>query len=239
MLHFTRFTFLLTLLRWSSVVAQTSLYIPGFDPQPISANVVGVGSDGRTTWALQKGQADATDTKSYADFHGTATLVEGPKDAFLTYADASALFTIGVTCTFTHSTLAVCAIAQGGSTATQTEVITHVPVQGQSATPTATNPITTGAPLAISSGLPSVNGSASATSPSASPGPNGGVSSAITSQTPAPVNNSPSLSSPNPLQTQTQSNAAENPFGRWPVSRAITTPLCLSVAILVMLSIVV
>ncbi|KAF5330577.1 hypothetical protein D9619_005273 [Psilocybe cf. subviscida] len=106
MFYFARFVLLLAHLRWNTVLAQTSLYIPGFDPQPIAASVVGVGSDGRTTWALQKGQADTTDTKSYADFHGTATLVQGPKDASLTYADASAQFTIGVACTFTHSTLA-------------------------------------------------------------------------------------------------------------------------------------
>lgn len=38
-----------------AAVAQTSLFIPGFDPQPISASVAGVGPDGRTTWVLQPG----------------------------------------------------------------------------------------------------------------------------------------------------------------------------------------
>lgn len=42
------------------VAAQTSLYIPGFDPQPVSANVLGVGSDGRTTWQIQPGQPSGT-----------------------------------------------------------------------------------------------------------------------------------------------------------------------------------
>jgi hypothetical protein len=52
----------------------TSLYIPGFDPQPVSADVIGVGSDGRTTWALHKGKTDPTDTSSYPDFVGTGKL---------------------------------------------------------------------------------------------------------------------------------------------------------------------
>ena len=40
------------------VTAQsTSLYIPGFDPQPISADIVGVDSSGHTTWDLTPLQA--------------------------------------------------------------------------------------------------------------------------------------------------------------------------------------
>ncbi|KAF8969591.1 hypothetical protein BDZ97DRAFT_1754435 [Flammula alnicola] len=61
--------------RFTGIDAQsqssTALYIPGFDPQPISADVIGVGPDGRTTWALHQGKPDATDTASYADFIGT------------------------------------------------------------------------------------------------------------------------------------------------------------------------
>jgi len=49
----------------------TSLYIPGFDPQPVSAHIAGVGSDGRTTWILQRGTVNAADTSSYAGFFGT------------------------------------------------------------------------------------------------------------------------------------------------------------------------
>ncbi|KAK7693920.1 hypothetical protein QCA50_003494 [Cerrena zonata] len=61
-----------------SAVAQTSLYIPGFDPQPISAGIIGVGSDGRTTWQLQPGVTSG----SFDDIGliGTATLVAGPND---------------------------------------------------------------------------------------------------------------------------------------------------------------
>lgn len=47
----------------------TSLYVPGLDENaPLSASVLGVDGDGRTTWALFKGQPEATDTSSYGDF---------------------------------------------------------------------------------------------------------------------------------------------------------------------------
>ncbi|CAA7270958.1 unnamed protein product [Cyclocybe aegerita] len=117
------------LLRCVQCQLSTSLYVPGFDPQPMSASVVGVGVDGRTTWALRKGQPDTVDTSSYPDFFGTATLVHGPNDASLTYADSRAQFTIGQICTFSENTLAICTIVAQGSTATQTDVITHYPVQ--------------------------------------------------------------------------------------------------------------
>jgi len=37
---------------WIDVVAETSLYIPGFDEQPVSVDILGVGLDGRTTWQI-------------------------------------------------------------------------------------------------------------------------------------------------------------------------------------------
>ncbi|KZT27903.1 hypothetical protein NEOLEDRAFT_1130398 [Neolentinus lepideus HHB14362 ss-1] len=43
-----------------SVQAQTSLYIPGFDDQPLSASLIGVGSDDRTTWAIMSGAVTGT-----------------------------------------------------------------------------------------------------------------------------------------------------------------------------------
>ncbi|KAF9479268.1 hypothetical protein BDN70DRAFT_784243, partial [Pholiota conissans] len=109
--------------------AVTSLYIPGFDPQPVSADVIGVDGAGRTTWAIHRGSATGTDT-GLDNFLGTATLVEGAQDASLTYANADAQFTIGMQCTFSESTLAVCTIEAQGSTATQTEFISRQPIQG-------------------------------------------------------------------------------------------------------------
>ncbi|KAF4614926.1 hypothetical protein D9613_002581 [Agrocybe pediades] len=59
-----------------------------------------------------------------------ATLVEGPNDASLTYANAQTQFTIGESYSFTESTLAVCRIvAQGGQAVTQTEIISRARVQ--------------------------------------------------------------------------------------------------------------
>jgi hypothetical protein len=40
--------------------AETSLYLPDFDPQPISADVLGVGPDGETTYLIQAGQPTGT-----------------------------------------------------------------------------------------------------------------------------------------------------------------------------------
>lgn len=45
----------------TAVVADTSLYIPGFGGQgPVSVDVVGVDSNGRTTWRIQPGQQTGT-----------------------------------------------------------------------------------------------------------------------------------------------------------------------------------
>lgn len=58
----------------SDVNAQVSIYIPGFEPQPVSADVVGVGMDCRTTWALHKGSyptVNGVSSMTYPDFIGT------------------------------------------------------------------------------------------------------------------------------------------------------------------------
>ncbi|KAJ3922344.1 hypothetical protein F5877DRAFT_64180 [Lentinula edodes] len=110
-----------------SVIAQsTSLYIPGFDPQPISANIVGVDSNGRTTWDLLPGSV--TDD-SEGGFIGTVTLVEGSDGAHLTYADASLSLTLGYDCTFS-SGQAICSGVENdeGITFTETEAISSFAV---------------------------------------------------------------------------------------------------------------
>ena len=40
-------------LPWTVAIANTSLYIPGYDEEPVSVTVIGVGPDGRTTWRIQ------------------------------------------------------------------------------------------------------------------------------------------------------------------------------------------
>lgn len=44
----------------TDAAAITSLYIPGFDPQPVTANELGVGSDGLTTWLIAPGVSSGT-----------------------------------------------------------------------------------------------------------------------------------------------------------------------------------
>ena len=41
---------------WTVVVADTSLYIPGFNEQPVSVTNIGVDSNGRTTWQIVPGK---------------------------------------------------------------------------------------------------------------------------------------------------------------------------------------
>lgn len=44
----------------TDATALTSLYIPGFDPQPVTADELGVGSDGQTTWLIAPGVSSGT-----------------------------------------------------------------------------------------------------------------------------------------------------------------------------------
>lgn len=49
----------------------TALYIPGFDPQPLIADVGGVGSGDHTTWLIHAGKPTGTEDPS--DFQGTGS----------------------------------------------------------------------------------------------------------------------------------------------------------------------
>ncbi|KAF9793246.1 hypothetical protein BJ322DRAFT_114057 [Thelephora terrestris] len=70
-------------LSLSFVTADTSLYIPGYEDEPVSVTVLGVGSDGRTTWRIEPGTP--TGTVSPVVFIPTvwSTMVQGPSDAVL------------------------------------------------------------------------------------------------------------------------------------------------------------
>ncbi|KAG6876179.1 hypothetical protein C0992_000560 [Termitomyces sp. T32_za158] len=122
-----------------AAVAQTSLFIPGFDPQPISADILGVDAQGRTTWALHQGAL--TDTFEEPSFPGTATLVEGANDAFFTYADPSGLFTVGTECTLSGG-LAICSATVSGEPATESDTANFINVQ-VGTTAVLTSPIVT------------------------------------------------------------------------------------------------
>jgi len=118
----------------ASALAQTSLYIPGFDPQPISADILGVDSQGRTSWALHPGTQ--TDTAEDPGFVGTATLVEGPTDVSFTYAYSG--LTIGLECSLS-SDLAICSSTSGTVVLTESETASRMVVQvGTTASPAPT-----------------------------------------------------------------------------------------------------
>ncbi|TFY77816.1 hypothetical protein EWM64_g6196, partial [Hericium alpestre] len=106
--------------------AEFSMYIPGMDPQPISASEIGVDSQGRTSWLITP-----MTTGEEAGLLGPATVVEGPNDAVLTYAVGP--LNAGILCTYSGN-LAICtAVASGEGephTATQTETIASFAVQG-------------------------------------------------------------------------------------------------------------
>ncbi|KAI9435178.1 hypothetical protein H4582DRAFT_1973411 [Lactarius indigo] len=76
--------------------ADTSLFVPGFDPQPLSAAELGTDGQGRTTWEIVPGSPTGTFTE--VDFVGTATLVEGPNDAHLVYNNAPLSVTLDIQC---------------------------------------------------------------------------------------------------------------------------------------------
>ena len=98
------------------VRADTSLFIPGFDSQPLSVGDLGTDGQGRTTWEIVPGTP--TGTFSEPAFIGTgappffcfppvvaqclthepATLVEGPNDAHLVYNNAELSITMDVQC---------------------------------------------------------------------------------------------------------------------------------------------
>ncbi|KAI0247341.1 hypothetical protein BJV78DRAFT_945165 [Lactifluus subvellereus] len=78
------------------VSADTSLFIPGFDPQPLSVENLGTDGQGRTTWEILPGTP--TGISDEVAFVGTATLVEGPNDAHLAYNNAQMSVTLDIQC---------------------------------------------------------------------------------------------------------------------------------------------
>ncbi|KAK0211210.1 hypothetical protein DFS33DRAFT_1407790 [Desarmillaria ectypa] len=167
-------------------LGQTSLYVPGFDSQPLSVEVAGVGN-GHTTFVIQPA-SDATDN----GFVGTATLVEGSDYASLTYVapDPSAGITVGYECSIAAG-VAVCSGVADGVTILETETVSAFSVEG-GATSTAAGTVVTGSSSTIKSGSSSIarsgSGSSSGTATStgtaaSSTGSNSGSAISASSQT--------------------------------------------------------
>ncbi|KAI0797457.1 hypothetical protein C8Q75DRAFT_801407 [Abortiporus biennis] len=164
-----------------STFAQTSLFIPGMDPQPVAGQVAGVGTDGRTTWLISPGVPSGT--LSDNGFSGVATLIVGPSDAELILSEpvaGGALFG-DEKCVLKGDGSADCtAIVSdpnaGLSTIFETESVIFIPIQGATAAPSTPTSSPTSAP-----GTSPSAGSSSGTSGTAKPGSSSNSSGSPTS----------------------------------------------------------
>jgi len=165
------------------VLGQISLYVPGFDPQPLSANELGVGTDGRTTWEIQAGAATGTEEVA---FPGTATLVEGSSDAVLAYNIPALTMSVVEACSIADG-IAVCtAVANGATTVVETETASGFLVQG-GATAVASVTSTAGSSSATATG-PAATSSGFSTRSTQASGSSGSSTSASTATASAAVN---------------------------------------------------
>ncbi|KAG7092914.1 hypothetical protein E1B28_009219 [Marasmius oreades] len=157
-------------------VGQTSLWIPGFDEQALSADVVGVDTaQGRTTYQIQRGASTAP-TDDESGFTGTFTLVEGADYASYSYVQDGV--SLVVACSISGS-LGLCSGSDGSTTVTETETVQPFLVQGGK---TLANTAPTGTPATnTGGGTPSgTTGTTRTTSnapPSQTKNPNAALSS--------------------------------------------------------------
>ncbi|VDC01564.1 unnamed protein product [Peniophora sp. CBMAI 1063] len=159
-------------------LADVSLVVPGFDEQPLSVTELGVGADGRTTWALMPGVA--TNTDEDVGFFGTAILVEGPNDVHLVDSVPELSMTLDISCTIANG---VADCVGNGYDSTPIPLGTQGPflVQGNAAAATAT----AGSPSATGSTGANASAGSSASVTPAPTGSSASSSSTATSATPS------------------------------------------------------
>ncbi|KAI0048167.1 hypothetical protein FA95DRAFT_1605494 [Auriscalpium vulgare] len=214
----------------TSVQADTSLFIPGFDEQPLSAVNLGVDAAGRTTWAIAPGAL--TGTWQEAAFYGTATLVEGPNDAHVSYANTDLSLSFDIECGLQNG-VAACTAPVGYFTTPYifTESAAPFIVQGGQPAP---------APTSAASSLPSSPASVPTPSPSLSvPASSAPPSSSgfVTSASPSSLTASPSAPTDtelNPVASPAASGSSVPNAGAAVSASAVG--LCLSAGIALMLS---
>ncbi|RPD66531.1 hypothetical protein L226DRAFT_479272 [Lentinus tigrinus ALCF2SS1-7] len=149
--------------------AETTLFIPGFDPQQITVDVEGVDASGHTTYRFGPGVTSGT-FEDEPGIIGSATLVAGATDAHLVWNNPEAGISMSEDCGIANG-IAVCTAVAAVDGVIQTVVATETAsgfvVQGDAAaatnapsgsgaTPTAGSALTTG---------PSATSSASGASP--------------------------------------------------------------------------
>ncbi|KAI9057532.1 hypothetical protein FKP32DRAFT_1598096 [Trametes sanguinea] len=169
------------------VAAATSLYIPFFDPDPVTAAVEeGVDDTGHTTWRLGPGVPSGTLTGD-SDLFTSATLVADATSAHLVENDSALSFAITVDCGISNG-VAVCTDvgSEAGfvstTTATETASAFEVQVGSATGTPAGTATTTGSATQTAASTTGASAGSGSGSAPTA-PGSSTGTSSASQSAT--------------------------------------------------------
>ncbi|KAM6503229.1 hypothetical protein JOM56_000172 [Amanita muscaria] len=154
----------LALFACSAYGAETSIFVPGFDPQPLSMDYITTDTKGHTVWALY---ATGDPSNDIVAVPGTLTLVEGSDYMSLGYSYPS--LTIHEECSLA-SDAAVCTVTSSGTTETGTiSPITKLPAvigtPAPSTTPTTSSATSGSAPGAS---VTSITSTASASNPTKS-----------------------------------------------------------------------
>ncbi|TFY69959.1 hypothetical protein EVG20_g2921 [Dentipellis fragilis] len=195
------------------VYADTSLWIPGFDPQPLSVVILGADANQHTTWEILPGSL--TGTFSQPTFIGTAIMIQGPQDAHVTWQGDGDLAgqSFEITCSVT-GIVADCTAPNGYFTTPYVFPQTVEPF------------IVQGGQYAATSAPPVVQTSAAQATSAAPPQPS--VTSALPAPTSAPpASSASSVSSPSAAPSSSNTGSATTqPPGTTPIPSAslITSP---------------
>ncbi|KAI0647451.1 hypothetical protein C8Q79DRAFT_628870 [Trametes meyenii] len=162
-------------LQATLAAAQTSLFIPGFDPQAITADIEGVDAQGRTTYRIGPGATSGT-YDDPAGIIGSATLVADATEAHLVWDYPAGSISMSEGCAIATDGVAVCSAVVSAEGTLQSAIVTQTVepflVQGGSGTavPTAASGASGASPTSGATASPSNSsptGSSTSTSASA------------------------------------------------------------------------
>ncbi|KAJ6531159.1 hypothetical protein B0H19DRAFT_1082123 [Mycena capillaripes] len=169
-------------LSYVAADSETTIIVPFGDPQPISADILGVDTaQGRTTWQLRQGAFTGTWTDPQGSFPGTATLVEGADYASFTYSAATpeGTFAVGGECTIKDGVEICVASQEGGDDPDSNGTVTET----DTATPFGVQIAATGVPAGAGAG--SSSGAAAGSKPTGASSGSGSPSSSAPGNTPS------------------------------------------------------
>ncbi|KAI0822789.1 hypothetical protein BC628DRAFT_1421468 [Trametes gibbosa] len=182
--------------------AQTSLYIPGFDPQALTADIEGVDAQGRTTWRIGPGVTSGT-FDDPAGLIGSATLVADATEAHLVYANTAVPVSLSEDCVIANGVATCSGVASAAGTEESivvTETASAFEIQGGTAAAAATS-------------AASVTAESSSSSQTAAPGTGSNSAGAGSgSGTPTATQGS-GISATGPSPTASGSGASPSPTG--------------------------